>query len=210
MAVAAALTGLMVAACGDSGEATGTAARATRAAAATVEPTAVPRDAAAATSPTASPAVQTARTVDRPAAGVGPGARPGGAGFLGGRFGGAGLADAVTAAVAEAAEKSVEEVQALQENGMTLAQIIEAEGVDREAVVDQAVDQILAGFQGGPAGQAGGARPGGAGAGGGGFGGGGFAGARADGAVAGGGAFGGAGLAAASIRAPRWALPSTR
>jgi len=81
----------------------------------------------------------------------------------------------VTAAVAEAAEKSVDEVQALQESGMTLAGIIEAEGVDREAVVDQAVDQILAGFQGGPGGQAGGARPGGAGAVGGGFGDGGFA-----------------------------------
>lgn len=173
IAVAVALAGLMVAACGDSGEATGTEARATRAAAATVEPTAVPRDATSATTPTASPAVQSAGTVQRPAAGGGPGARPGGAGAFGGRFGGAGLADAVTAAVAEAAEKSVEEVQALQESGMTLAAIIEADGVDREAVVDDAVDQILAGFQGGPAGQAGGARPGGGGAGGGGFAGGG-------------------------------------
>ncbi|MCY3784320.1 MAG: hypothetical protein OXG79_11105 [Chloroflexi bacterium] len=87
----------------------------------------------------------------------------------------------MTAAVAEAAEKSVDEVQALQESGMTLAEIIEAEGVDRESIVDDAVDQILAGFQGGPAGRAAGARPGGAGAGGGGFGGGGFAGGGAAG-----------------------------
>ncbi|MCY4113598.1 MAG: hypothetical protein OXG33_06630 [Chloroflexi bacterium] len=172
MAVTAALTGLMVTACGESGEPTITATRVTPAAVATVEPTAAPRDAASATSPTARPADQSARGVERSAEGDGPGVRPSGAGFFGGRFGGAGLADAVTAAVAEAAEKSVEEVQSLQESGMTLAEIIEAEGVDREAVVDRAVDQILAGFQGGPAGQAGGARPGSAGAGGGGFGGG--------------------------------------
>lgn len=181
IAVAVALTGLMVAACGDSGESTGTAARATPVAAAAVEPTAVPRNAASATSPTARPAVQSAGAVERPAAGGGPGARPGGAGAFGGRFVGAGLADAVSAAVAEAAEKSVDEVQALQESGMTLAEIIKAEGVDRETVVDDAVAQILAGFQGGPAGRVGGARPGGAGAGGGGFGGGGFAGGGAAG-----------------------------
>ena len=181
MAVTAALSGLMVAACGDSSEPPAAADRTAPAASATVEPTAAPRDAAAAASPTASPAVQIAGAVERPAAGGGRGARPGGAGPFGGRFGGAGLADAVTAAVAEAAEKSVDEVQALQESGMTLAEIIEAEGVDRESVVDEAVDQILAGFQGGPAGQAGGARRGGAGAGGGGFGGGGFAGGGAAG-----------------------------
>lgn len=92
----------------------------------------------------------------------------------------------MTAAVAEAAEKSVEEVQALQESGMTLAEIIESEGVDREAIVDQAVDRILSGFAGGRGGQAGGAD-----AGGGGFGGGGFAGGRAGNAGAGGGGFGG-------------------
>lgn len=172
IAVAAALTGLMVAACGDSSEATGTAARATPAATTSSEQTASPRDAAAAASPTASPAVQSTGAVEQPAAGGGPGARPGGAGFPGGRFGGAGLADAIVAAVAEAAEKSVEEIQALQESGNALSQIIEAEGIDREAVVDQAVDQVLAGFQGGPAGQAGGARPGVARGGGGGFGGG--------------------------------------
>lgn len=173
LAVTAAMAGLVVAACGDSSESTAAIARATPAATAGVEQTATPRDVAAATSPTARPGDQSARAVERPAASGGPGARPGGAGFPGGRFGGAGLADAVTAAVAEAAEKSVEEVEALQESGMTLAEIIEAEGIDREAVVDQAVDQILAGFQGGPGGQAGGARPGGAGAGGGGFAGGG-------------------------------------
>ena len=87
-----------------------------------------------------------------------------------------GLIEAVVAAVAEAAEKSVEELQALQESGMTLAEIIEAEGVDREAVVDQAVDQIVSGFQGGPGGQTGGGGFGGRGAGGAGAGGGGFAG----------------------------------
>ncbi len=69
----------------------------------------------------------------------------------------------------------MDEVQALQESGMALAEIIKAEGVEREAVVDQVVDQILANFPGAQGGQTGGARPGGAGAGGGGFGaGGGF------------------------------------
>ena len=99
-----------------------------------------------------------------------PGSRPAGAGFLGGRFGGAGLVDAVIAAVAEAAEKPLEEVQALQESGMALAEIIKAEGIEREFVVNSAVDQILANFPGARVGQTGGARPGGAGSGGGGFG----------------------------------------
>lgn len=185
IAVAAALVGLAVAACGDAGEATGATARATRAAAASVEQPAALQTTARAPAPSATTEARPATTPEAPAAGR-LGARPGGAGFPGGRFGGAGLAGAVTAAVAEAAETSVEEVQALQESGMTLAEIIEAEGVDREAVVDQAVDQILSGFAGGRGGQAGGAD-----AGGGGFGGGGFAGGRAGNAGAGGAGFGG-------------------
>ena len=54
---------------------------------------------------------------------------------------------------------------------------MEAEGADREAVVDQVVEQIQSSFPGGRGGQLGGARPGGDGAGaggGGGFGGAGF------------------------------------
>ena len=175
IAVTACLAALIVTACGDSSESTGTAARDTPAATAGVEQTATPRDVAAAASPTAGPAVQAASTPEAASAG-GPGARAGGAGFFGGRFGGVGLIEAVVAAVAEAAEKSVEELQALQESGMTLAEIIEAEGVDREAIVDQAVDQIVSGFQGGPGGQTGGGGFGGRGAGGAGAGGGGFAG----------------------------------
>ena len=174
VAATVALAGLIVAACGNSGEATGAAARATRAAAASVEPTAAPQETARAASPSAAPEAEPISTPDAAAAG-GPGNRTGGPGFLGGRFGGAGLIDAVVAAVAEAAEKPVDEVQALQESGMALAEIIKAEGVEREAVVDQVVDQILANFPGAQGGQTGGARPGGAGAGGGGFGaGGGF------------------------------------
>jgi len=88
--------------------------------------------------------------------------------------------------VAEAAEKSVEEVQALKESGSALYEMSEAEGVDREAGVDQAVDQILTGFAGGRGGQAGGTDAGGSG-----FGGGGLAGGRAGSAGAGGGGFGG-------------------
>lgn len=172
IAVAAALAGLIVAACGDSPEPPAAADRGRPASTAGVEQASAPLETARAATPTAVPAVAATSAAQAPARGT-PGARPGGAGFPGGRFGGAGLADAVIAAVAEAAEKSVEEIQALQESGMTLAEIIEAEGVDREAVVGQAVDQILAGFEGGPAGQAGGARRGGAGAAGGGFGGGG-------------------------------------
>ena len=171
------MAGLIVAACGDPGESPGTATGGARAATASVEQTAAPRETVGADSPTASPGTEPTSTPQAQQAGA-PGARPGGAGFPGGRFGGAGLADAVTAAVAEAAEKPVEEVQALQESGMRLAEIIEAEGIDREEIVDQAVDQILAGFQGGPGGQTGGdgfggRRAGGAGAGGGGFAGGG-------------------------------------
>lgn len=175
----------MVTACGDAGEATRATARATRAAAAGVEQTAAPQTTARAPSPSATTEARLATTPEAPASGR-LGARPGGPGLPGGRFGGAGLADAVVAAVAETAGKSVVEIQALQESGMTVAEIIEAEGIDREAVVDQAVDQILSGFAGGRGGQAGGAD-----AGGGGFGGGGFAGGRAGNAGAGGGGFGG-------------------
>ena len=161
MAVAAGLTGLLVTACGDSPEPPAAAERATPSATASAAPTAAPQRTTRAVSPSATTEAQPVATLEAPAVGA-PGARPGGAGFLGGRFGGTGLADAVVAAVAEAADKSVEEIHALQESGTTLAEIIEAEGVDREAVVDEAVDQILSGFQGGPAGQAGAARAGGA------------------------------------------------
>ena len=160
--------GLIMAACGDSDGSPDTAARATAAVAASVQQTAPPQDTPGADAPTATPEVQPAATQEPEAAGA-PGARPGGAGLFAGRFGGAGLIDAVIAAVAEAAEKPLEEVQALQESGMALAEIIKAEGVEREAVVDQVVDQILANFPGAQGGQTGGARPGGAGAGGGGF-----------------------------------------
>ena len=185
VAATAALAGVMLTACGESGESSDTATPTAGAASAGIERATAPPERVSAASPSATPTVQPTRAAGAPAAGA-PGARPGGAGPFGGRFGGAGLADAVGAAVAEAAEKSVEEVQALQESGMTLAEIIEAEGVDREAIVDQAVDQILSGFAGGPGGQAGGAD-----AGGGGFGGGGSAGGRAGSAGAGGGGFGG-------------------
>ena len=185
VAATAALAGVMLTACGESGESSDTATPTAAAASAGIERATAPPERVRAVSRSATTEAQPVATPDAPAAGA-PGARPGGAGFLGGRFGGAGLADAVTTAVAEAAEKSVEEVQALQESGMTLAEIIEAEGVDREAVVDQAVDQLLSGFAGGRGGQAGGAD-----AGGGGFGGGGFAGGRAGNAGAGGSGFGG-------------------
>ena len=169
VAATAALAGVIVSACGDSGESSEAAAPTTAAATASVERAAPARGTAGATSPTAAPEAQPTNTPEAPAVGA-PGNRPAGAGFLGGRFGGAGLVDAVIAAVAEAAEKPLEEVQALQESGMALAEIIKAEGVEREAVVDQVVDQILANFPGAQGGQTGGARPGGAGSGGGGFG----------------------------------------
>ena len=171
IAAAAALAGLVVAACGDSNESTGTAARTAPAVAATVAPTAAARETARAASPTVAPQAEPTDTPATAAAGA-PGARPGGAGFLGGRFGGTGLAEAVAAAVAEATGKPVEEVHALQESGMTLAEVIEAEDIDREAIVAQAVDEILANLPGGRGGQTGGAGAAGAGAGGGGFGGG--------------------------------------
>ncbi len=184
-AVAAAVVGLIVAACGDAAEAPAASARPAPVERSGAEQTPAARGTVRGAPPTASPQVQ-ATTPEAPTitpeatAVVAPGARPGGAGFLGGRFGGAGLADAVVAAIAEAAETSEDEVRALQESGQTLDEIIEAEGLDREAVVDQAVDQILAGIAGpgdgqAGAGGAGGGAPGG-GARGGGFGGGGFAG----------------------------------
>ena len=74
----------------------------------------------------------------------------------------------MVAAVAEATGQPAEAVQALRESGLTFAEILEAEGADREAVVDQVVEQIQSGFPGGRGGQAGGARAGGDGAGGGG------------------------------------------
>ena len=181
VAALASVVALIVAACGDAGESTEPAARATTAPTIAAQQTASPRGPVRAAPPTTAPQVQAATTPsapatgqDAPAAGA-PGARLAGGGFLGGRFGGAGLADAVVAAIAEAAGKSEEEVQALQESGQTLAEIIESEGVDREAVVDQAVDQILANVPGRGGGQTG-AGGAGAGAPGGGFGGGGFAG----------------------------------
>ena len=85
----------------------------------------------------------------------------------------------MVAAVAEATGQPAEAVQALRESGLTFAEILEAEGADREAVVDQVVEQIQSSFPGGRGGQAGGARPGGDGAGGGG-GGAGFGGAAFD------------------------------
>ena len=177
-AAAAAMGSLIMAACGDSSGSLDRAARATAAATASVQQTAAPRVTPAANATTAAPEVQPAATPQAPAAGA-PGARPGGAGLFGGRFGGAGLADAVAAAVAEITGQPVEAVQALQESGLTFAEILEAAGADREAVVERAVDQILSSFPGGRGGQAGGARPGGDGAGGGG-GGGGFGGAGFD------------------------------
>ena len=162
LAAAAAMGGLILAACGDSQGSPDTAARTTAAVTASVQQTAPPQDTPGADAPTATPEVQPAATPETAAAGA-PGARPGGAGFIGGRFGGAGLVDAVAAAVAEITGQPVEAVQALRESGLTFAEILEAEGADREAVVERAVDQILSRFPGGRAGQAGGARPGGAG-----------------------------------------------
>ena len=172
----AAMGGLIMAACGDSEGSPDTAVRATAPVTASVQQAAPPQDTPGADAPTATPEVQPAATPETAAAGA-PGARPGGAGFIGGRFGGAGLVDAVAAAVAEITGQPVEAVQALRESGLTFAEILEAEGADREAVVERAVDQILSRFPGGRAGQAGGARPGGDGAGGSG---GGFSGAGLD------------------------------
>ena len=174
VAAAAAMGGLIMAACGDSEGSPDTAARATTAATASVQQAAPPQDTPGADASATAPQTQPETTQEAPAAGA-PGARPGGAGLFAGRFGGAGLVDAVVAAMADATEQPVEAVQALQESGLTFAEILEAEGADREAVVDHAVDQILSSFPGGRGGQAGGARPGGdgsGGAGGGGFGGG--------------------------------------
>ena len=172
----AALAGLIMAACGDSEGSPDTAARPTAAVTASVQQAAPPQDTPGADAPTATPEVQPAATPETAAAGA-PGARPGGAGFIGGRFGGAGLVDAVAAAVAEITGQPVEAVQALRESGLTFAEILEADGADREAVVERAVDQILSRFPGGRAGQAGGSRPSGDGAGGSG---GGFSGAGLD------------------------------
>ena len=169
LAAAAAMGGLIMAACGDSQGSPDTAARATAAATASVQQTAPPQDTPGADAPTATPEVQPAATPETAAAGA-PGARPGGAGFIGGRFGGAGLVDAVAAAVAEITGQPVEAVQALRESGLTFAEILEAEGADREAVVDQVVEQIQSGLPGGRGGQAGGARAGDAAGGGGGAG----------------------------------------
>ncbi len=169
-AAAAAMGGLIMAACGDSEGSPDTAARATAAVTASVQQAAPPQDTPKAGAATATPEVQPVATQDAPAAGT-PGARPGDAGLFAGRFGGAGLVDAVVASVAEITGQPVEAVQALRESGLTFAEILEAEGADREAVVDQVVEQIQSGFPGGRGGQAGGARPGGDGAGGGGAGG---------------------------------------
>ena len=182
LAAAAAMGGLIMAACGDSEGSPDTAARATAALTASVQQAAPPQDTSGADAPTATPEVQPETIQEAPAAAA-PGARPGGAGLFAGRFGGAGLVDAVAAAVAEITGQPVEAVQALRESGLTFAEILEAEGADREAVVDQVVEQIQSSFPGGRGGQAGGARPGGDGAGGDGAGGGG-----------GGAGFGGAGL----------------
>ena len=177
VATAAAMGGLIMAACGDSEGSPDTAARTTAAVTASVQQAAPPQATPGADAPTATPEVQPETIQEAPAAGA-PGARPGGAGLFGGRFGGAGLVDAVVAAVAEATGQPAEAVQALRESGLTFAEILEAEGADREAVVDQVVEQIQSSFPGGRGGQAGGARPGGDGAGGGG--GGGFGGAGFD------------------------------
>ena len=171
VAAAAAMGGLILAACGDSQGSSATAA-----VTASVQQAAPTQDTPGADAATATPEVQPVATQDVPAAGA-PGARPGGAGLFGGRFSGAGLIDAVVAAVADVTGQPVEAVQALRESGLTFAEIMEAEGADREAVVDQVVEQIQSGFPGGRGGQLGGARPGGDGAGaggGGGFGGAGF------------------------------------
>ncbi len=186
VAAAAAAVVLVVAACGDAADAPTAAAQPASIVRTGAEQTAAPRGTVRAAPPTAAPQVQAATTPEAPTttpeatAAVATGARPGGAGFLGGRFGGTGLGDAVIGAIAEVAGTSEEEVQALQESGQSLAEIIEAEDVDREAVVDQAVDQILASFPGRGGGQTGaggtGARGPSGGGEGGGFGGGGFAG----------------------------------
>ena len=168
--------GLILAACGDSQGSPDTAARTTAAVTASVQQAAPQQNTPGAKAPSAAPEAQPTSTPEAPAAAA-PGARPGGAGLFGGRFGGAGLVDAVVAAVAEATGHPAEAVQALRESGLTFAEILEAEGADREAVVERAVDQILSRFPGGRAGQAGGARPGGDGAGGSG---GGFSGAGLD------------------------------
>ena len=178
LAAAAAMGGLIMAACGDSEGSPDTAARTTAAVTASVQQAAPPQDTPGADAPTATPEVQPETIQEAPAAGA-PGARPGGAGLFAGRFGGAGLVDAVVAAVAEATGQPAEAVQALRESGLTFAEILEADGADREAVVDQVVEQIQSSFPGGRGGQAGGARPGGDGAGGGG-GGAGFGGAGFD------------------------------
>ena len=175
----AALAGLIMAACGDSEGSPDTAARATAAVTASVQQAAPTQDTPGADAPTATPEARPVTTQEAPAAGA-PGARPGGAGLFAGRFGGAGMVDAVVAAVAEITGQPVEAVQALRESGLTFAEILEAAGADREAVVDHAVDQILSRFPGGRGGQAGGARPDGDGAGGSGAGGGGFGGAGLD------------------------------
>ena len=177
VAAAAAMGSLIMAACGDSEGSPDTAARAT-AVTASVQQAAPQQNTPGAKAPSAAPEAQPTSTPEAPAAAA-PGARPGGAGLFGGRFGGAGLVDAVVAAVAEATGQPAEAVQALRESGLTFAEILEAEGADREAVVDQVVEQIQSSFPGGRGGQAGGARPGGDGAGGGG-GGAGFGGAAFD------------------------------
>ena len=176
VAAAAAMGGLIMAACGDSEGSPDTAGRATATATASVQQAAPTQDTPGADASAAATDVQPVATQEAPAAGA-PGARPVGAGLFAGRFGGAGLVDAVVAAVAEATWHPAEAVQALRESGLTFAEILEAEGADREAVVERAVDQILSRIPGGRAGQAGGARPGGDGAGGSG---GGFSGAGLD------------------------------
>ena len=160
--------GLILAACGDSQGSPDTAARTTAAVTASVQQAAPQQNTPGAKAPSAAPEAQPTSTPEAPAAAA-PGARPGGAG----------LVDAVVAAVAEATGQPAEAVQALRESGLTFAEILEAEGADREAVVDQVVEQIQSSFPGGRGGQAGGARPGGDGAGGGG-GGAGFGGAGFD------------------------------
>ncbi len=67
------------------------------------------------------------------------GGGPGGSGF-----GAAAMVDAVIAAVAEATGVSPEAVQSLQQSGTTLADILDADGADREGLVNQVVEEIQA------------------------------------------------------------------
>ncbi len=159
---ALALSGLVLAACGESGDG---------GAPASTETTAVPTaDAEGATTLGAEP---TGEATESPRE-QGDTARPGaeardgeaGPGLFGGvrgaaGFGGAAMVDAVINAVAEATGMSIEAVQALEESGTTFADVLAAEGADREAVVDQVVEEIQASLPAGRAPGAGGPEAGG-------------------------------------------------